>query len=502
MVKLESAAELEDWTTYRKFLKERRRALPPEGGPFFVSKEKFSFSIDGKPWMGHAVLFEKRGQMAVRALKKEQVRFREGWCVDRDGELEISGLPAPVVKFATKTIKRLKLGLALVPAGEEGEADAASPNVTAELSRLEAKNLPRVKRLSGLLPDERAEIAKALREAVDARRAGDHAAALEAQEILHAYLESLEREVREAGGDDPQLQAAFERLDEENRARGKQLVEWMPDMGPHVEELLAQIDDLVEEGELREAVRRHEGLSRYIGSMEASARSSGLADARARERLEQLEKENTARATRLVESVPTSADPIRRNLEDAERRKREGQIYDAIREHENLDTLLDFFESHAQAGGAGDPALEAKLGELAARNAPRAARLKRLLPSEAKRIDYRLNNIRALRHDGDLNHAIQNHRDLAQFLDELEAELEERGTNDPAARARLAKLENENLKRARLVAEMVPGAKAEILSSLRDVAKAKKDGDIHGAIGALEILDEYLTSVEVQDVLE
>jgi len=502
MVKLESAAELKDWTTYRKFLKERLRALPPEGSPFFVSKEKFSFSIDGKPWMGHAVLFEKRGQMAVRILKKEQVRFREGWVVERDGVLSISELPSPIVKFANKTIKHLKLGLSLVTHGEEEDADADSSDVTAKLSRLEAKNLPRVKRLSGLLPDERAEIAKALREAVDARRAGDHAAALESQEILDAYLESLEREVSESGADDPELQATFDKLDEKNRARGRRLVEWIPDMAAHLEEMLAQIDDLKDEGDLREAVRRQEGLADYIGTMEASAKKSGLADPRAGKQLDKLERENLPRAQRLMDTVPNSVDAIRRNLEDAERQKREGQIYAAIREHEALETLLDFFEFQAQAGGSGDPALEAELSELAARSAPRVARLKRQLPSEAKRIDYRLDNVRAFQHEGDLNGAIREHRELAAFLDELEIELEDRGANDPAAHARLKELEKKNISRAKLVADLVPGAKGEILSSLRDVTKAKKEGDVNSAIGALEILDEYLTSVEMQDVLE
>ena len=48
---LESKKELEEWETYRTYMKESLKLVDGQV-PCFISKDKLEFKIDGKPWKG------------------------------------------------------------------------------------------------------------------------------------------------------------------------------------------------------------------------------------------------------------------------------------------------------------------------------------------------------------------------------------------------------------------------------------------------------------------
>ncbi len=125
-------AGLGDWQAYRQFLRAHLKRLPPEGGPFYVSRKKVEFSIEGKAFKGLAVLVGMKARMTVQALKKEGVLFKEGTCRKQGKELQVEGISMVLIKGARKTFLKLRLGRKLVPVGDvppdEAEPEEGAPS--------------------------------------------------------------------------------------------------------------------------------------------------------------------------------------------------------------------------------------------------------------------------------------------------------------------------------------------------------------------------------------
>ena len=134
MKMLDSLDRLKSWTEYRDYMKESLKLVDGEA-PCFVSKDKFEFDLEGKPWKGHVFLAGKKAVLSVKKLKKEGVLFRETTCTRKAKELELGPLqPAKLLKETEKTLIKLRLGYKVKAApgtGEEGaagaEAGAADP---------------------------------------------------------------------------------------------------------------------------------------------------------------------------------------------------------------------------------------------------------------------------------------------------------------------------------------------------------------------------------------
>ncbi len=140
---IESLEDLQSWEDYKEFLKHQLKLMEGPGQPFFVSKEKISFDIDGTPWNGYAVLAGPKGAPCARKLQKEGVLFREGTCTRQGKELQVDGLDPKLVKAASKTLKKLLLGYKI--AGVEDDAEGAPAPGRASEAR--GKRLDELKKL-------------------------------------------------------------------------------------------------------------------------------------------------------------------------------------------------------------------------------------------------------------------------------------------------------------------------------------------------------------------
>ncbi len=122
-------AGLGDWKAYRAFLKAQLKRVPPEGGPFYVSRRKVEFDVDGKPYKEHAALLgrENKVKPVVMALKQEGTLLSEGRVVPQGKTLTVSRLKRAQVKGAIKLFVKLRLGWKIV-AGEVLPDDDADPD--------------------------------------------------------------------------------------------------------------------------------------------------------------------------------------------------------------------------------------------------------------------------------------------------------------------------------------------------------------------------------------
>ncbi len=130
---IDSVEKLQDWQEYRTFLKMRLKLL--EGsGPIFVSKKKQDFSIDGKPFRGHAVLAGPKADQSVKKLIKAGILFEQGTVTRQSKNLLVDGLEKKFMKEAAKVFLKLKLGYKLLgPGGEDDlEAEGEEPQVASE----------------------------------------------------------------------------------------------------------------------------------------------------------------------------------------------------------------------------------------------------------------------------------------------------------------------------------------------------------------------------------
>ncbi len=125
-------AGLTDWKSYRDFMKVQLKKLGSEDGPIFISRKKYDFDMDGKPFSGFAVLVGKKARITVNILKKEGTLFKEG-IVKADGKkLLVSAMTAELIKGAKKTFQKLRLGRKIVPHGELPTEDSETAEAAKE----------------------------------------------------------------------------------------------------------------------------------------------------------------------------------------------------------------------------------------------------------------------------------------------------------------------------------------------------------------------------------
>ncbi len=136
---IDSKETLQSWSEYREYLKLQLKLASGEGA-FFDSKVKLEFSMDGKPWKGHAVLAAPKAELAVRQLKKEGVVFREGTCTLQGKDFVVEGIASKLLKEAAKTFLKLRLGYKVSGQdGEGGEEPDEASQGTEDLRKQAAK---------------------------------------------------------------------------------------------------------------------------------------------------------------------------------------------------------------------------------------------------------------------------------------------------------------------------------------------------------------------------
>jgi hypothetical protein len=109
---------LDDWIKYRAFLKANLKKVPKEGGPVFISRKPQVFTIKGKEFKGHAILFGgPKVKAAIAALKREGTLFMEGTLKPEGKVLKIGAVKRSLFKGAVKTMIKLRLGRKLVADG-------------------------------------------------------------------------------------------------------------------------------------------------------------------------------------------------------------------------------------------------------------------------------------------------------------------------------------------------------------------------------------------------
>ncbi len=125
------AAALLDLPTYVKFLKAQFKKLSADSSaPFYVSRKPMEFRLSGQKVPLHAVLAGKRAPAFAKALKREGAVFGEGVCFAGTGkQLEVGGLPSAAIRFAERTLKRLKTGYTVT---ERDAGDASDVAATGE----------------------------------------------------------------------------------------------------------------------------------------------------------------------------------------------------------------------------------------------------------------------------------------------------------------------------------------------------------------------------------
>ncbi len=212
-------AGLTDWKSYRDFMKVQLKKLGSEDGPIFISRKKYDFDMDGKPFSGFAVLVGKKARITVNILKKEGTLFKEGIVKAEGKKLLVSAMTAELIKGAKKTFQKLRLGRKIVPHGElpteDGETAEAAKEDLSIWKRLDreikavAESL--IKLREGIESQKKLSVAQ-LKSAVDAKT--------ELEKIRTNYF------AKEAEGATPEeLQAINEEFKKQNKETTNQQIE-------------------------------------------------------------------------------------------------------------------------------------------------------------------------------------------------------------------------------------------------------------------------------------
>ena len=117
---------LDDWKAYRAFLKVQLKKVPKEGGSAYISRKPQTFSIDGKEFKGHAVLFGPKARVSVAALKRYGTLFMDGTMKVEGRTLKMAGFKKSLLKGANKTMLKLRLGKRIVRDGYYAAEDETS----------------------------------------------------------------------------------------------------------------------------------------------------------------------------------------------------------------------------------------------------------------------------------------------------------------------------------------------------------------------------------------
>jgi hypothetical protein len=178
-----------DWKEYRTFMKVNLKRIPKEGGPAFISREKVTFTVEGKPFESHAVLVGQKGRVLVQILRRAGTQFMEGTARLDGALLKVGGIKMALLKGAAKTMLKLKAGCKIVPEGalppdEDGDAgDTPDDPIGKESIEKEIKAVAELLvKLRDALDTQKKSIAGLKQDADDKRKAAD-AAAKRAREL-------------------------------------------------------------------------------------------------------------------------------------------------------------------------------------------------------------------------------------------------------------------------------------------------------------------------------
>jgi len=129
MAVMQTLDELKNWDEYRVFLRKYLKLLSVEEAPFYVSKARIDFDINGKAWKGYAILLGRKSRKLAQKMRQEGELFLEGTCTSDGKRLRLQGLSEKHVKGAERTLRRMKLGFGIEGAGDESEGSegAAAP---------------------------------------------------------------------------------------------------------------------------------------------------------------------------------------------------------------------------------------------------------------------------------------------------------------------------------------------------------------------------------------
>ncbi|MEZ5979002.1 MAG: hypothetical protein R3F34_12365 [Planctomycetota bacterium] len=171
---------LGDWKAYRAFLKAQLKRMPAENSPIFVSREKLTFSIDGKEFKGHAILFGPKGRITAQVLKRDGTLFMEGSGRVDGTSIKIGGIKSSLIKGAAKTMIKLRLGKKVVAEGElppEEDDDAfdAADDPTGKffVDRQVKKIAESLVKLKEALDAQKGQLTALTKDAADKRKRAD-----------------------------------------------------------------------------------------------------------------------------------------------------------------------------------------------------------------------------------------------------------------------------------------------------------------------------------------
>jgi len=202
---IDTLEQLESWEEYKEYLKEQLKLLDGQG-PFFVSKMKQDFKIEGKPWVGHAVLAGPKAIQSVNKLKKQGVMFREGLVTRSGKDLAVAELEAKLLKEARKTFLKLRLGYKLSFPGDdegsdaEGDEQSGAKQQEPEWKKLKASVGPRIKPVLDGTGPAKAKVADLLRNATAAEKSGDFGAAIASFREIEGLLDAAGNELEKRAG--------------------------------------------------------------------------------------------------------------------------------------------------------------------------------------------------------------------------------------------------------------------------------------------------------------
>lgn len=176
-------AGIGDWKEYRTFMRAQVKRLPKEGGPAFISKEKLNFTINGKPFQGNVILVGQKGRVLVQILRRAGTLFMEGTAKVEERNLRVGGIKLMLLKGATKTMLKLKLGLRIGPDGslppdedEEAEDATLDPIGKQSIDKEVKEVAEALIKLRDGLDKQRKSLAGLKQEAEEKRKAADTAA--------------------------------------------------------------------------------------------------------------------------------------------------------------------------------------------------------------------------------------------------------------------------------------------------------------------------------------
>lgn len=177
---------LENWDQYTAYMKAQLKKVKTKPTFFFVSRKPQTFDVGGSSWKGVAVIAGRKSDLLARKLKKDGVIFEEGSCTRAGKVLTVEGLPHELVRKASKTFLKLKLGFKCLAADDPGDEESEVPFD----ERYEALQ-PRLLEAVRLAPDRATNLQMRNGVARESADAGDLERAASVLDLLEPIVEEI-----------------------------------------------------------------------------------------------------------------------------------------------------------------------------------------------------------------------------------------------------------------------------------------------------------------------